>query len=127
MAREDNLIPGAHRLTVDEQSKAGRNSGKARLRKKKGRELLQELMSLKETDEKILKELEDLGIAPADVTLEMVMHVKQLRKAGKGDTAAYAAVFKAAGYEKQEIDINATVTRPKVVFEDEDDAVQDKQ
>ena len=41
MANEQNLIPGAHRLTVEEASKGGINSGKARREKGNLRALAQ--------------------------------------------------------------------------------------
>lgn len=36
--KEDNLIPGGHKLTVEEQSKGGRASANARKKKKSARE-----------------------------------------------------------------------------------------
>lgn len=113
-----------HDTQVANGRKGGLASGRSRLRKKQGRELLQALLALKEIDPDVLQEMADAGVAPKEVTQEVAMHIKQLRKAIKtGDTNAYSAIVKAAGYEKQEIDLNATVVRPKVVFEDEDDAV----
>lgn len=45
MANEQNLIPGAHKLTVEEQSAGGRASGEARRKKKLMREAFEELLS----------------------------------------------------------------------------------
>lgn len=45
MANEKNLIPGAHALTVEEASKGGVNSGKARREKRKMKEAFEELLS----------------------------------------------------------------------------------
>ena len=50
MANEQNLIPQAHKLTVEEQSKGGKASGKARRRRKLMREALDELLSREYTD-----------------------------------------------------------------------------
>lgn len=44
MANEQNLIPGAHPLTVEEQSKGGKASGKARKRKADLRRMAQEVL-----------------------------------------------------------------------------------
>ena len=44
MANEQNLIPGAHRLTVEEQSKGGEASGKERRRKANLRRAAKELL-----------------------------------------------------------------------------------
>ncbi len=45
MANEQNLIPQAHELTVEEASKGGKRSGEARRRKKLMREAFEELLS----------------------------------------------------------------------------------
>lgn len=45
MANEKNLIPGAHALTVEEASKGGINSGKARREKRKMKEAFEELLA----------------------------------------------------------------------------------
>ena len=44
--KEDNLIPQAHTLTVDEQSAGGKASGEARRKKKSMRELAKIVNSL---------------------------------------------------------------------------------
>ena len=44
MANEKNLIPQAHTLTVEEASKGGRNSGKARREKKTIQKILADLL-----------------------------------------------------------------------------------
>mgnify|MGYP006864440722 CR=1 FL=1 len=41
MANEQNLIPGAHTLTVEEASKGGKRSGEVRRQKKTFRELME--------------------------------------------------------------------------------------
>ena len=45
MANEQNLIPQAHELTVEEASKGGKKSGESRRRKKLMREAFEELLS----------------------------------------------------------------------------------
>lgn len=45
MANEQNLIPQAHKLTVEEASKGGKASGESRKRKKLMREAFEELLS----------------------------------------------------------------------------------
>ena len=46
MANEQNLIPAAHRLTVEEQSAGGKASGKARRKKREIREMLEEYLAM---------------------------------------------------------------------------------
>lgn len=92
--------------TTEEAREIGRKggiaSGKARLRKKRGRELLRSLLEMKETDPQLIRELERLGVDAEDITNEVVMHARQIEKAKrKGDTSAYTAIFKAAGYVEE--------------------------
>lgn len=101
---EQNLTPVRTESEAREKGrKGGIASGKARLRKKHGRELLRALLSMPETDDRLLAEMEALGIAPKDATSEVVMHARQLQKAKrKADTEAYKAIIKAAGYTEDE-------------------------
>lgn len=46
MANEQNLIPGCHPLTVEDQSKGGKASGEARRRKREIREMLEEYLAM---------------------------------------------------------------------------------
>lgn len=46
MANEQNLIPAAHKLTVEEQSAGGKASGAARRRKREIREMLEEYLAM---------------------------------------------------------------------------------
>ena len=50
MANEQNLIPGAHPLTVEEASKGGKASGKARKRKADLRKIAQQVLDGTYTD-----------------------------------------------------------------------------
>lgn len=103
---EQNLIYGSMRSQSESREngrKGGIASGKARLRKKHGRELLRLLLSMPETDSQMLAELEGLGLNPKEITNEVAMHARQIQKAKrKADTNAYNAVFKAAGYTEDE-------------------------
>ncbi len=46
MANTDNLVPQAHKLTVEEASKGGKASGEARRKKREIREMLEEYLSM---------------------------------------------------------------------------------
>lgn len=52
MANEQNLIPGAHKLSVEEASKGGIASGKARAEKRDLRKALELLLEQTYTDKK---------------------------------------------------------------------------
>lgn len=102
MANEQNLIPFTQRSEGEVREmnrKGGINSGKARLAKKRGRELMQAMLSMKELDTRVLAELADTwGIDPKALTKEMAMNARQADKAiRKADTAAFRAVHQLAG------------------------------
>ena len=72
MANEQNLIPQAHKLTVEEQSRAGKRSGEVRRARKTLREELLLLLSQGNVQEKIILAMID--------------------KCLKGDTKAYEVI-----------------------------------
>ena len=91
MANEQNLVPQAHVLTVDEQSKAGIASGEARRRKRDIRLALEALL------EKTYK-----GKAGEELSGAEAIAVKQMEKALKGDTRAFEVVRDSAGQKPVE-------------------------
>lgn len=122
MANEQNLHPFTSEQSREEAVKNGRKggkaSGKARLRKKHGRELVRALLSMPEKDPRILEEMARLGILEKDATNEVVMHIRQLERAKrKTDTKSYNAILKAAGYMEDEhheqgVTLNIVVNNP---------------
>ena len=75
--------------------------------KKRGRELARYMLSLPQTNEKVVADIAKGGILPEDVTNEVALHARQIEKAIlKADTKAYTAVLKAAGYELETMTIN---------------------
>lgn len=93
-------------------------SVKARLANKKGAELVRELLRNKVSDPVVIAALKKAGYNVRQVTNELAMHVRQIEKAQKtGDTKAYTAVMKVAGYDESEkpsgvnININAPSTK----------------
>lgn len=69
MANKNNLIPQQHKLTVEEQSKGGKKSVKAKKAKKYIKENLQELMTMDLKDIKLKNKMLDLGIVE-DFTIQ---------------------------------------------------------
>lgn len=120
MSNPENLIPNSARTPSERREnarKAGIASGKARLKKKAGKELVRAILAMKEKDEQIKGEIRKEGIADSDMTKEVAMHVRQIQKAiRKADTRAYAQVLKAAGYTEDEgININIASEEPPVI------------
>lgn len=113
MAKED-LIPQSMR-TKEEQKRiakmGGVASGKARLHKKHGRELMRELLSMKEIDpETAAKFAEVWGLDPSKITKEMEMNIAQIDRAvKKGDTLAFKEVHRVAGTFEDEEKAGTTI------------------
>lgn len=84
--KEDNLIPQAHTLTVEELSRGGKKSGEARRKKKTMRELAKLVNSLPMSS-KNKAQLPD-GIDEEEATFQMAFIVKVYQQAVKGDTKA---------------------------------------
>lgn len=118
--QKDNLIHLDERPPEERKRIAaagGRASGRAKLRRKAGRELVRAILSMKDLDEKIKAELRKEGIVDADMTKEVAMHIRQIQKAIRtADTRAYAAIMKAAGYTEDEgVSINIASEEPPVI------------
>lgn len=88
---ESNLIPGAHSLTVEEQSRGGKKSGEIRRRKRDMKACMQLLLSLP-APEGDYKTLSDMGINveefPEDITNMLVVNAAILKAAKAGDIQA---------------------------------------
>jgi hypothetical protein len=120
MSNPENLIPFDKRTESEQREirrKGGIASGKARLKKKAGKELVRAILAMKEKDGQIQDEIRKEGIVDADMTKEVAMHVRQIQKAiRKADTRAYAQVLKAAGYTEDEgININIASEEPPII------------
>lgn len=91
MANEQNLIPGAHKLTVEEASRGGKASVEARRKRKAMKETLEILMNMtmnpgphSEIDD--IKSLKD--VKGKNLNIQEAIMVTQVQKALKGDAAA---------------------------------------
>lgn len=93
--QDDNLIPGAHPLTVEEASKGGKASGESRRARKTMREYAESLLSCMVKDEKLTRQFQKLGVNPekkGGYTFYEAMIIGQMAQAIKGSTAAYNAI-----------------------------------
>ena len=93
MANEQNLIPQAHVLTVEEQSKGGKASGIARRRKKTLKQAVDLAMSLPVSDPKRQEKLAEMGIDPDDADNQMTVVVGLMLKAMNGNPKAAELLF----------------------------------
>ena len=111
MANEQNLIPQAHKLTVEEQSKGGKASAEARKRKKDMRERLELLLSMPISNGKgaDIEKIKSYGaIKGKNVTVEDAILIAITQKAMKGDISAGAFIRDTVG-EKPTENKNVTI------------------
>ena len=94
---EKNLIPGAHPLTVDEQSKGGKASGAARRRRKTMEQCAKLILSLpansaEDWDTLIAAGVSLENITEEDVTNLLVINAALINSAKSGDVRAIKEV-----------------------------------
>ena len=84
-----------------------RRSVESRLANRHGKELIRELLARGIKDPSVREKVEAFGFDPDEITNELAMHVRQIEKAQRtGDTKAYAAVMKVAGYDEQNLNLS---------------------
>ena len=107
------------------QLKSAQQRVENNLAKKRGAELVRALLELNVSDPEILAMMMKAGFAKDVIKYELACTVRQMEKAiRKGDTKAYLAVMKMAGYDKTEINVNA---KGAVIFlpKDEIEGIQE--
>ena len=98
MAKEDNLIPGGHTLTKEEQSRAGKRSGEVRALKKTFKMALKELL-----EEEVMKDGE-----PTGKTYQDLVNIGLVKGAMKGNAINYKTILETIGEleaEKTEVSV----------------------
>lgn len=108
MANPDNLIPQAHKLTVEEASKGGKKSGEARKRKRSMRDAMEIMlaMSLKPEDAEELTDIEDIrSFAESigkNITIQDAMVFKQIQLALAGSQKSFEIIRDTVGEKPKE-------------------------
>ena len=92
MANNENLIPQAHTLTVEEQTKGGVESGKSRREQKTLRKCLEVLLAAKTQDKKTLKVLEAAGVPVDEATMKYSVTFGLVKAAISGDVKAFREI-----------------------------------
>ena len=110
MANLQNLKPftsdQSHEEAVENGRKGGIMSGIAKRERKHGKELARLILADGLKDEAVKDALRKAGHDTADMDNETAMLLRQIEKALKtGDTKAFAAVWKAAGYDVTNIKV----------------------
>lgn len=93
------------RFSAETAQEMQRRATEAHYRKKKGQELVRALLERAVSDPDVLAYAAKQGFDPKDISNELAMHTRQIEKAQKtGDTKAYNAVMKAAGYDTLKVE-----------------------
>ena len=117
MANESNLIPQAHKLTVEEQSRAGKKSVEVRREKKRFNELFNNYLDKKVTNEQMKQKMLQFGFTDEECTNKNAMVFAQYKEALKGSTQAFIAVRDTIG-EKPVDKIEHSGNIPVVITDD---------
>lgn len=97
--REDNLIPQAHKITVEEASKGGKASGKVRARKKTIADYLKKWADL-EVDDRQKATLRALGL-DEEATNRTLLIIPLIKNASKGDVKSLQMIIELLGEDKK--------------------------
>lgn len=100
MANPENLIPQAHQLTVEEQSKGGTNSGIARKQKKTLKQIGDMIGGLDIKSEKNKEILKQAGIEEEDMINDVAMLFRLSQRAQNGEPKAIELLAKLRGQLK---------------------------
>ena len=108
MANKDNLIPQAHVLTVEEQSKGGKKSVEARRQKKTVQKILGDFLDLGITQNKTLEALaRKAGLSTDGSIKDLVTAVCVLNTLKKGDISELEKIAKLLGEQTEIADTEA--------------------
>ena len=118
MANEQNLIPQAHKLTVEEQSMGGIASGKARREKKTLKQIGDMIGSLDIKSPKNRSILKDAGIEDEDMINDVGMLFRLNLKAQSGDAKSIELLAKLRGQLKEQVSAEIVDYKPIVDLSD---------
>lgn len=118
MANEKNLIPQAHTLTVEEASKGGQNSGKARREKKTIQKILADLLDSEIKDSpQFAKLASKMGVESDKSVKDIFTMVCLLNSVKSGNLGDLERLSKLLGEDKQNENEDVLAKLDKVIGE----------
>ena len=118
MANEKNLIPQAHTLTVEEASKGGQNSGKARREKKTIQKILANLLDSEIKDSpQFAKLASKMGVESEKSVKDIFTMVCLLNSVKSGNLGDLERLSKLLGEDKQNENADVLAKLDKVIGE----------
>ena len=107
MAKEDNLIPGGYKLTVEEASKGGKRSGEVRRLKKTFKMALIEVLE---------EEAKDETGKPTGKTYQDMVNIGLLKGAMEGNATNYKTILETIGeLESEKTEVSVPTIKLEVV------------
>lgn len=118
MANEKNLIPQAHTLTVEEASRGGQNSGKARREKKTIQKILADLLDSEIKDSpQFAKLASKMGVEGDKSVKDIFTMVCLLNSVKNGNLGDLERLSKLLGEDKQNENADVLAKLDKVIGE----------
>ena len=118
MANEKNLIPQAHILTVEEASKGGQNSGKARREKKTIQKILSDLLDSEiKNSPQFAKLASKIGVESDKSVKDIFTMVCLLNSIKNGNLGDLERLSKLLGEDKQNENADVLSKLDKVIGE----------
>lgn len=114
MANPDTLVPQAHKLTVEEASKGGIASGKARRKRKTLAQIGDMIGGLDIKSEKNRAIMRNAGITDEDMINDVGMMFRLNLKAQQGDAKSIELLSKLRGQFKEQISAEVADVTPLV-------------
>lgn len=114
MANPDTLVPQAHKLTVEEQSKGGKKSGEVRRQRKTLAQIGDMIGGLDIKSPKNRAILRDAGITDEDMINDVGMMFRLNLKAQTGDPKAIELLSKLRGQFKEISQTEVITPKPLV-------------
>lgn len=112
MANEQNLHPAEYQLSQEEAKKGGRNSAKARRKKRMLKDLMAIFGSLELPEGELRASMAGLGLADEELTNDMAVIIGQYQAAIKGNPSAATFIRDTKG-EKPVEKSESTIIAPK--------------
>lgn len=122
MANEQNLVPQAHTLTVEEASKGGKASGLARRQKRTMREIAEAIGNMELKNAKLLAMMHDAGFEGTP-TMDDAAFFGVCIRAQKGDPAALKLLAEMRGQYSTRVEVEPVQPKPLI---DLTDAIEEK-
>lgn len=111
--KNENLIPQAHKLTVEEASKGGKASALAKARKRTMREIAEMVATMELKDPKMLAALHAAGFQDP-ITNDDAAFFGLIRKAQTGDPSAMKLLAEMRGQYSTRVEVEPVQPKPLI-------------